>query len=42
LRTDAETESALSVTVLGPLRLATQLGNRGFVTYRDLGDAAAM
>jgi hypothetical protein len=39
LRTDAETQSATSVTVLGPLRLATQLGNRGFVTYRDLGDA---
>ena len=39
LRTEAETESALSVTVLGPLRLATQLGNRGFITYRDLGGA---
>jgi hypothetical protein len=39
LRTEAETASALSVRVLGPLRLATQLGNRGFVTYRDLGEA---
>ncbi|MGO4246536.1 GNAT family N-acetyltransferase [Paenarthrobacter sp. RAF54_2] len=39
LRTDAETPSALEVTEHGPLRLATFLGGRGFITYRDLGDA---
>lgn len=39
LRTDAETPSAVSVTPLGPLRLVTFLGGRGFVTYRDLGGA---
>lgn len=39
LRTDAETPSALSVTRLGPLRLVTFAGGRGFVTYRDLGPA---
>ena len=39
LRTDAETPSAISVTRLGPLRLVTFLGGRGFVTYRDLGGA---
>jgi hypothetical protein len=39
LRTDAETPSALSVTRLGPLRLVTFTGGRGFVTYRDLGGA---
>jgi hypothetical protein len=39
LRTDAETSSAISVTVLGPLRLATFEGGRGFITYRDLGGA---
>lgn len=39
LRTDAETPSAISVTLLGPLRLVTFLGGRGFVTYRDLGGA---
>lgn len=41
LRTDAETPSAVSVTVLGPLRLVTFTGGRGFVTYRDLGGADA-
>ena len=41
LRTDAETPSALSVTVHGPLRLVTFAGGRGFVTYRDLGGAQA-
>ena len=41
LRTEAETPSAISVTELGPLRLATFAGGRGFVTYRDLGDAGA-
>jgi GNAT superfamily N-acetyltransferase len=41
LRTDAETPSAISVTRLGPLRLVTFAGGRGFVTYRDLGDADA-
>ncbi|TFC20805.1 GNAT family N-acetyltransferase [Cryobacterium algoritolerans] len=39
LRTDAETPSALSVTRRGPLRLVTFAGGRGFVTYRDLGQA---
>lgn len=41
LRTDAETVGAVSVTRLGPLRLATLPGGRGFVTYRDLGGADA-
>jgi Acetyltransferase (GNAT) family len=41
LRTDAETAGAVSVTRLGPLRLVTFPGGRGFVTYRDLGDAGA-
>ena len=41
LRTDAETASALEMTVLGPLRLVTFAGGRGLVTYRDLGDADA-
>jgi ribosomal protein S18 acetylase RimI-like enzyme len=41
LRTDAETPSALSVERLGPLRLVTFLGGRGFITYRDLGGADA-
>jgi hypothetical protein len=39
LRTDAETPSAISVTHLGPLRLVTFLGGRGFVSYRDLDGA---
>lgn len=39
LRTDAETPSALSVAVMGPLRLVTFAGGRGFVTYRDLAGA---
>jgi hypothetical protein len=39
LRTDAETPSAVAVTPLGPLRLATFAGGLGFVTYRDLGGA---
>jgi hypothetical protein len=39
LRADAETPSAIEVTRLGPLRLVTFLGGRGFVTYRDLGGA---
>jgi hypothetical protein len=41
LRTDAETPSALSVTRLGPLRLVTFAGGRGFITYRDLDGAGA-
>ena len=41
LRTDAETPSAIAVTRLGPLRLVTFAGGRGFVTYRELGDANA-
>ena len=36
LRTDAETPGAVSVEQLGPLRLVTFAGGRGFVTYRDL------
>jgi hypothetical protein len=41
LRTDAETPSALAVAHLGPLRLVTFAGARGFVTYRDLGGETA-
>lgn len=41
LRTDAEVADALSVERLGPLRLATFAGGRGFVTYADLGGADA-
>lgn len=41
LRTDAETPSAIAVTRLGPVRLVTFAGGRGFVTYRDLADADA-
>jgi hypothetical protein len=41
LRTDAETPSAVAVSVLGPLRLVTFAGGRGFVTYQDLGGADA-
>jgi hypothetical protein len=41
LRTDAETPSAVSVTRLGPLRLVTFAGGRGFVTYPHLGQAGA-
>jgi hypothetical protein len=38
LRTDAETPDAINLTRLGPLRLATFAGGRGFITYQDLGD----
>ena len=41
LRTDAETPGAAAVSRLGPLRLVTYAGGRGFVTYRDLGGADA-
>lgn len=41
LRTDAETPSAVAVARLGPLRLVTFAGGRGFVTYRDLEGADA-
>src|SRR5579884_4290947 len=41
LRTDAETPSAVSVQRLGPLRLVTFRGGRGFVTYQDLAGADA-
>ncbi len=41
LRTDAETPSAIAVELLGPLRLVTFAGGRGFVTYRDLAGANA-
>ncbi|WP_030441961.1 GNAT family N-acetyltransferase [Actinoplanes subtropicus] len=39
LRTDAETPSAIDVTRLGPLRLVTFSGGRGFITYRSLDGA---
>jgi hypothetical protein len=39
LRTDAETPSALAVAHLGPLRLVTFAGGRGFITYKDLAGA---
>ena len=38
LRTDAETPGAITVTHLGPLRLVTFPGGRGFITYQDLGE----
>lgn len=41
LRTDAETPSAMSVEQVGPLRLVTFAGGRGFVTYADLAGADA-
>jgi hypothetical protein len=41
LRTDAETPGAIAQTRLGPVRLVTFAGGRGFVTYRDLGDLDA-
>lgn len=41
LRTDAETPSAIAVTELGPLRLVTFAGGRGFVTYQHLAGADA-
>jgi hypothetical protein len=37
LRTDAETPNASTVTRLGPLRLVTFPGGRGFITYQNLG-----
>lgn len=39
LRTDAEIPGALTVHGHGPLVLATFVGGRGFITYRDLGGA---
>ncbi len=39
LRTDAETPNALAVAHLGPLRLVTFAGGRGFITYKDLAGA---
>lgn len=41
LRTDAETPSASRVDRLGPLRLVTFGGGRGFITYADLAGADA-
>jgi GNAT superfamily N-acetyltransferase len=41
LRTDAETPGAVSVSKLGPLRLVTFAGGRGFITYQDLDGAEA-
>ena len=38
LRDEAETPSAISVERMGPLRLATFHGGRGFITYRNLDD----
>ena len=38
LRNESETPSAMAVTLLGPLRLLTFAGGRGFITYRDFGD----
>jgi hypothetical protein len=38
LRTDAETPGAIAVTRLGPLRLVTFAGGRGFITYQSLGE----
>jgi hypothetical protein len=40
LRREAELPSALTRTPLGPLLLATYVGGRGFITYRDLGTPA--
>ena len=42
LRTDAETPSAVAVERLGPLRLVTFAGGRGFVTYQNLAGADAV
>jgi ribosomal protein S18 acetylase RimI-like enzyme len=42
LRTDAETAGAIAVERLGPLRLVTFAGGRGFVTYQNLGGAGAV
>lgn len=39
LRTDAETPNATDVVPLGPLRLVTFAGGRGFVTYAGLDGA---
>jgi GNAT superfamily N-acetyltransferase len=41
LRTDAEIPGAVAVSKLGPLRLVTFAGGRGFVTYQDLDGAEA-
>jgi hypothetical protein len=38
LRAAAETPSAVAVTLLGPLRLVTFSGGRGFITYQALGE----
>lgn len=41
LRTGPETAHASEVSVIGPLHLAVFGGNRGFITYADLGGADA-
>ncbi len=41
LRADSETPSAVTVARLGPLRLVTFAGGRGFITYRHLDDLDA-
>ncbi len=38
LRDEAETPSAITVRRMGPLRLATFRGGRGFITYRNLDE----
>lgn len=40
LRTDAEAFGGVAVTRLGPLWLVTLAGDRGFITYRSLGDVS--
>ena len=40
LRREAEVPSALGTAEIGPLVLATYLGGRGFITYRDLATDA--
>jgi hypothetical protein len=41
LRTDAETPSAIAVSRVGPLRLVTFAGGRGFVTYPHIDSTDA-
>lgn len=41
LRTDAETPSAINVSIMGPLRLVTFDGGRGFITYQHLDGVLA-
>ncbi|NQX28687.1 GNAT family N-acetyltransferase [Microbacteriaceae bacterium VKM Ac-2854] len=41
LRGESETPSAIRSIRLGPIRLVTFAGGRGFISYRDLGEADA-